>query len=243
MPQTQNEMIIAQLATIPERSSILERVVKSIIDQVDRLNIAMAMNLVDDDIIAAAHALPEFLINPKIMVTFHDNTLQDGAKFINAPTDQGHTVIVIDDDIEYPGNFVEMMMNYLAHPFNGRAILSVMGKKLSPKPVPNYFKSEIFCKKTFEEIREFWSVEIPGTCGMIYSTDRVVITPADMTSPNADLCVGAIAKARGIQCFVVPHEATWLLDMTPLLPAGSPNMFDRYKEDDSILTKFINANL
>jgi len=234
-------MIIAQIATIPERACILKRVLRSLVRQVDEIRLAVAVDLIDDDKAFAADA--GFLKHPKIKVTYHDNSLQDGAKFINAPLEKGHHVLVCDDDIEYPANFAESMVKICKEPFKDHAILTVMGKNLAPRPVPNYFKSEIQCFKTFEKVKEFAQVEIPGTCGMVYCTDNVVISVKDMLSPNSDLCVGAWAHRHGVRCYVIPHGEGWLRDLTPDLPAGSPNMFDRYKDNDSQLTEFINKNL
>lgn len=235
-------MIFVQLATIPERASILPRVIASLVGQVDRVHLAMAIPSIDDDIVARAHALPDYLIDPKIFVTFHDNSLQDGVRWINAPQDPGHYVFVCDDDIEYPSDYVTKMIAH-SWTFRDQAIISCMGKKLRPRPVPNYFQSESPCLKTFEHVQNYYSVEIPGACAMLYHTNRIKIDLKDIESPNSDLCTAVIAKRRGVKCFVVPHAADWLTNLMPFLPAGSPNMFDQYKVDDSNLTKYINENL
>jgi hypothetical protein len=248
-------MIIAQLASIPERHSILHRVVSSLIEQVDEIRLAMKVNIVNDDIADASldpnnvdprlisMELPKWLIHRKIKITYHNNSLQDGSKFINAPTEPGHYVLVCDDDIGYPDNFASHMTSLLHNPFKDKAILSCMGKVLAPRPIRSYFRDEIACMKTFETQKALYAVEIPGTCAMVYNTDHVVITSEAMKSPNSDICVGAWAKAHGVRCYTIPHDGKWLTDLTSLLPVGSTNMFDRYKEDDSVLTEFVNANL
>jgi len=241
-------MTIAQLATIPERASIIEHVVASLIEQVDRihLNVAVAVDDLiarDDEADKFSYNIKKWMKHPKIKLAFHDNSLQDGAKFINAPTEPGHYVLVVDDDISYPQNFAKEMAKLLHDPFKDRAILSCMGKVLAPRPIKSYFRDEILCCKTFEEQKALYAVEIPGTCAMIYHTDHCIITAEDMKSPNADICVGAWAKRNGKRCYVIPHGAQWLKDLTYLLPKGSPNMFDRYKDNDGELTGFINANL
>lgn len=236
-------MIIAQLATIPERASILPRVIKSLIDQVDHINVAMAIDMLNDDIITKANTLPECLKSSKVFVTFHDNALQDGARWINAPQEPDHYVLVCDDDIEYPPDYAATMVRLCNHPFNLRAILSCMGKKLKPRPIQSFFKDEILCLKTFEKVDAFYSVEIPCACSLIYHTSRITISVNDIESVNSDICVGVIAKRKGVQCFVVPHDADWLTNLMPELPQGSPNLFDKYKNNDEALTKYINENL
>jgi len=241
-------MIIAQIASIPERHSILHRVVSSLIEQVDKihLNLAVSPNDLiarDDDANQFSYNIAKWMHHPKIKLAFHDNHLEDGAKFINSPTEPGHYVLVCDDDIAYPPNFAKHMTTILSNPFKDRAILSCMGKVLAPRPIKSYFKDELVCLKTFETQKALYAVEVPGTCAMAYCTDHIVITTADMLSPNSDICVGAWAKRNGKRCYVIPHDAKWLTDLTSLLPEGSPNMFDRYKENDTVLTEFINASL
>lgn len=241
-------MIIAQLASIPERHSILHRVISSLIDQVDEIRLALHVPMEhltgrDDEADRFPYSVPKWMHHAKIKLTFHDNHLQDGSKFLKAPKEPGHYVLVCDDDIAYPPNFAEHMIGLLKNPFKDRVILTCMGKVLRSRPIASYFKDELACMKTFETQKSIYAVEIPGTCAMVYCTDHVVITSEDMKSPNADICVGAWAKAHGVRNYVTPHHADWLIDLTSLLPEGSPNMFDRYKEDDSVLTKFINENL
>lgn len=235
-------MIIAQLASIPERHSILHRVVSSLINQVDEIRLALYVSIAHDDL-AASFNLPAWMNHPKIKLCFHDNHLQDGSKFLKAPTEPGHYVLVCDDDIAYPENFASHMVMLLKDPFKNKVILSCMGKVLRPRPIRSYFKDELICLKTFETQKALYAVEIPGTCAMAYCTDHVVITTEAMKSPNSDICVGAWARANNVRSYVIPHDGKWLIDLTSLLPEGSPNMFDRYNGDDSVLTEFINANL
>lgn len=241
-------MIIAQLASIPERHSILHRVVSSLIEQIDLIHLNLAVDIEDltardDESDEHTYKISKWMKHPKIKITFHDNSLQDGAKFINAPTEPGHYVLVCDDDIGYPEGYAKHMVSLLHNPFKNRAILSCMGKVLAQRPIKSYFRDELACFKTFETQKALYAVEVPGTCAMAYCTDHVVITTEAMKSPNSDICVGAWAKQNGVRCYVIPHAGTWLTDLTSLLPVGSPNMFDRYKEDDSALTAFVNDHL
>lgn len=241
-------MIIAQLSSIPERHSILHRVVSSIIEQVDEIHLNLAVDVEqlttrDEETGNHEYKISKWMNHAKIKITFHDNSLQDGSKFINAPTEPGHYVLVCDDDIAYPPNFAEHMTRLLHDPFKDRAILSCMGKVLAPRPIRSYFKDEIACMKTFETQKALYAVEIPGTCAMGYCTDHVVITTKAMKSPNSDICVSVWAKQNGVRCYTIPHSGNWLTDLTSLLPEGSPSMFDRYKGDDSELTAYVNAHL
>lgn len=227
-------MIIAQLSAIPERQLVLNRVIESLYHQVDLINLNLSVCPKE----GSAWCPAEFLTNAKINVQFHTNKIQDGSKFINAPESPGHYVLVCDDDIEYSHDFAERMI--YAHRMAG-GIVSVMGKNLKPRPIKSYFKDEIECFKTFESVTTMPQVEIPGTCGMIYHTSEIMITIDDMVSPNSDICVAALAKRKAIKCHVRPHESDWLTNLMP--EVGGPSMFDKYKDSDSLLTKFINQNL
>lgn len=236
-------MIIVQLATIPSRTSILSRVIGSLINQVDIINLAVTVEPGRARKCELMHPNITIESYKKIRITYHDNSLQDAARWINARTDPGHYVLVCDDDIEYPPDYASRMIRYMQAPFNNRAILSCMGKKLKSRPIQSFFKDEVLCLKTFEKCNAFFTVEVPGACAMVYHTSRITITLEEIESPNSDICVGVIAKRKGVQCFVIPHEADWLTNLMPLLPADTYNMFDQYKVDDSMLTRYVNDNL
>ncbi len=90
--------IIANLATYPPRGGFLPRVVASIAPQVDQLNLVLNEHT----------SVPEFLSEYKnIRPIIPDHDTKDAGKFLPACA-QSEYVLLIDDDIIYPSDYVAM---------------------------------------------------------------------------------------------------------------------------------------
>lgn len=203
-------MIIAQIATIPSRESTLEITIKSLCSQVDRISI-------------------------------EPNSPTDGMKFkMNGIKNSDDILVICDDDIKYPQNFVSTMLTYLRHGI----VVTCMGKNLKPRPIKSFYRDELECFKTFEDNDKLRQVEIPGTCAMLFQ--RSTCPDLDHTyfkSINSDIWMGIYCKENNIPCYVIPHKGDWLINLMPLLPADTPSVFDRFKNNDKHMTQLINERL
>lgn len=174
---------------------------------------------------------------------FHNNSLQDGSRFIDADKKPGYC-LVCDDDIEYPPDFVERMVSqYRRMQLFG--FLTVMGKVLKPRPLKSYYKGWAENYRTFDEVKELQRVDIPGCCGILWHTDVMPtsepLNQKVMVIPNSDVCVGVYAKFYGLYCYVIPHSATWLKNLMPELPKDTLSIYGKYKNNDKVQTDYINA--
>lgn len=219
------------MASLPDRRRVLIKSLLSLVSQVDTVQIMV--NYTPDP--SQIKLMQEV---PKVKFLYHDNTLQDGARFINAAAKPGYC-LVCDDDILYPPDFVKTMIaNY-----NG-GFLTVMGKVLKPRPLQSYYKGWAENYRTFDEVKELKRVDIPGCCGILWHTDKMLdIAPVDhraMLVPNSDVCLGVYAKIMGLPCHVIPHAADWLKDLMPELPKDTLSIFGKYRRNDKIQTDYIN---
>lgn len=222
-------MISAYTATIPERLKTLSISIASMLPQVDCIQV----------VLNNFKTVPQFLKHPKIACVFGDNSLEDGSRFKNITT-SGY-VIVFDDDIEYPSDYVQTMIDHCKI-MNG--IVAPMGKVLKPRPVNHYYKDIQESYKTFQEVKDYHKVDVPGACGILWNADHVKMTE-DIITPevhHSDICVGKWAKENGVPCYVVPHAADWLKNLLPMVPK-SPTIFGKYRNNDKILTDFVNMYL
>lgn len=226
-------MTHAYTATLPDRVSTLERSVNSILPQVDKMQV----------VLNNYKTVPKFLINPKITVVHHDNSMEDGSRFINIQSN-GYT-LVFDDDIEYHSNYVSYLKQCLTHlqDFHRKpVIVGPMGKVLNPRPVKSYYKDIERRYKTFEDIDHHYVVDVIGACGVMWDSNTKVTQDIILT-PNSDLCLAKFAKDNDILQIVVAHKATWLKNLMPNLPKDTLSIFGKYRNNDAELTKFVNTYL
>jgi hypothetical protein len=224
-------MVTIQIASIPEREKTLKQAIES-------LNGWERMNVILNNYDRTPIWLKDM---PGVFVYHHDNKHEDGSKFLNAQFNSDY-VVVCDDDIKYPYDFVSRMKHVLENRFRNQVILTVMGKRLKPRPIKSYYKDELVCYKTFDELQDHQEVEVPGTCGMIYHTRFCRPGIANMFVPNADVCMAKYAKEHHLKCFVINKKPEWLVNLMPQVP-DSPSIFDKYKENDGVITEFVNKYL
>lgn len=223
-------MITLQIASMPEREAMLKISLASLLPQVDKANVMLTRYEPGN--------IPVFLKHDKIRVFHHDNSLEDGSRFLFADRNEGFTLIG-DDDIEYPPNFVPYLLSKW-EVYHG--IVGIMGKNIRPRPIKSYYKDELVHYKAFGEVHNDKEVEVLGMCGVLYHSDQVRIGAPDMVCPNSDIVVSAWAKRRGITLTVCAHRADYLKNLMPMVP-NAPSIFGKYSKNDQVLTDFVNANL
>ena len=226
-------MTSAFTATIPQRVSTLKKSITSMLPQVDRIQV----------VLNNFSSVPEFLKHEKITCVFSDNSLEDGSRFKNIQNSNGG-IIVFDDDIQYPPDYVSEMQRHcdvLRAKYNTPVIVAPMGKVLKTRPIDHYYQDIEKSYKTFSDVGDYHQVDVPGACGIFWSSHDVPITEEIITPEihHSDICVGAFAKQHGILCFVVPHRAGWLKNLMPEI-SRSPTIYGKYRRNDEKLTEFVN---
>lgn len=230
-------MITAQIVSIPERVDLLKIACESLLPQVDRLYVAL--NNYKEK--------PSFLDTGwvNIQCELLDNSLQDGAKFMNAKERTPNGIILIcDDDIEYPPDYAHKMSTILDNKYGDRpTFISCMGKNLKGRPIKSYYTDYTDSYRTFADLRDDKEVDVIGSASLAYRSNYIDIDHKDMLINHGDLCVSAYARKNGIRMVTVAHSGLWLHNLMPMLPKGSPCVFDQYKGNDKVLVDFINQYL
>jgi hypothetical protein len=223
-------MIHAFACSIPQRARILKMAVESILPQVDTMQVVLNNY---------SHT-PEFLKHKKVTVLHHDNSMEDGSRFIGMDVREGY-VLVFDDDILYPSNYVETMIAHLREQTQllGKPVMvTPMGKVMNPRPIKSYYRDIERNHRAFGKVDHPYVVDVPGACGILWDASQVRVTQQIVQAPNVDICLAKFARENGIACVVVPHEADWLANLMPLV--DSPSIFGKYKNNDAKLTEFVN---
>lgn len=222
-------IVSAYTASLPQRVGILEKAVSSMLPQVDSMQVVL--NNFD--------YIPAFLNHHKITIVHHDNSLEDGSRFINIEKATPGYTIVFDDDIMYPPNYVSHMISKIES-FGGRAIVAPMGKILKRRPVKSYYTDVVTSYRTFLEVKQDSFCDVPGACGIVWDNRIVKITQDIAEVPNGDICIAKFARQNSIPCVVIAHKADWLINLWDMVPKDTPSIFGKYRHNDKLLTDFVN---
>jgi hypothetical protein len=228
-------MIYAFTASLPDRVNTLKKSVYSIIDQVDHIQVVLNNYTY----------VPDFLNHPKITVVRHDNSLEDGSRFINIEKRSGY-ILVFDDDIEYPKDYVKRLVEICyEHTVNyNPCMVTPMGKVLKQRPVKSYYRDILHSYKTFEKVEGWHNVDVPGACGILWHSEYVKVTQGIILTPNSDLCLAKFCKENNVTALVIDHEANWLKNLMPEIPnKNTLSIYGKYRRNDAKLTEFVNKYL
>lgn len=222
-------MISAFTASLPQRINILKKAVYSMLPQVDRMQVVL--NHMD--------FVPGFLEHPKITVKFSDNRYFDGSRFIDIDDAPEGYVIVFDDDIIYPSDYVETLISHV----QPEMMVAPMGKILKPRPITSYYKDISLSLRTFDEVKAKQVVDVPGACGILWHNTEVKVSINDFPIPNSDVCLARFCKDNKVAPVVIPHTADWLKSIWHEAPKNAPSIYGTYRNNDKIITDFINEYL
>lgn len=223
-------MVIACLASIPERRHSLARTVASLAPQVDRLFIALN----------GYHETP-----PEVRefdtVRFHTNE-GDAAKFhffCKFPT-WADSWFFCDDDLEYPSDYISQSLKHLEkHP---GAVLSYHGRRMKPRPVASYYKDRRTAYRCLFDVEGFHDLGTSGTLGtgvMFFRRGVLKIKPEAFKFKNmADIWLAKFATEQGRPMIVCPHPRDWIKYQEQ--PQGS-TIFEQHYEADQVQTNLYNS--
>ncbi|MAS80426.1 MAG: hypothetical protein CMA28_02240 [Euryarchaeota archaeon] len=203
------------MAAVPWREEALEKVVNSLLPQVDELNIYL------ND----WEKIPSFLDHTKINAVRSQNEIGDigdRGKFYWCNKIKG-IHLTVDDDILYPANYVEKIVEGMNR--NKRSVVTFHGSilntpKFSEKQTVSHFA---------REVQSDVLVTIGGTGVMAYNTENLKI---DFDSFKCDYWADgwfAIqAMETGVPIIALRHEQGWLQP----LPTDGPDIWGLNKKED-----------
>lgn len=199
--QTRQERlpVYAGMASIPTREKALERAVSSVYDQVDHLFIYLNNY----------KEAPAFLARPKISVFKSDDLgdIKDTGKFYGLTKVDRGIYLSLDDDIEYPADYVRVMTAYLAK-FKYRCVVGVHGIVL-PTLAHSFFDRKVL---HFEKgLSMTVPVSILGTGTTAFSIADTGIEFALFRHHGmADISLAIYLKQKDIPALALKREDGWL---------------------------------
>lgn len=229
--KTNGEVIIATVVTIPSRISMFEKVVESIINQVDELRVYL--NNVEE--------IPSYLKQKKITVESSKDfgDLADNGKFFWSNNMKGFH-FTIDDDIIYPSDYIKQLKKKLSQ-YQFNAVVGVHGVLIKKNSFKNYYDRDSRIVYTFgQKLEHDKYVNIIGTGTMAYHTKFFGIDPKSLTQKRmVDIFVGIEGLKRKIPFITINRHKNWLKEIeTP----KETRIYNALYNNDQIQTKLINEN-
>jgi hypothetical protein len=221
-------MINVGIASIPERSESLEKVLDSLSGQVDHVFVALNY---------CAHETPKYLnkYSNVFWATF-DNSQGDTMKFCMSRL-PNQIYLTCDDDLIYPPDYVQNMVDACE---DYKCIVTHHGKTYEgARPIQSYRRSftvNARCLNTCSGDR--W-LHVPGTGCMAFNTKDFKISIADFEYKNmADVIVAREAHKQGVKIMGLKHSAGWIKYIPP-----KDKPIWQTSTDDTIQTRILNSFL
>lgn len=207
-------MIVAGMATMPDRLPYLEEAVAALRPQVDVLRIYLN-NFV---------SVPDFL-DPEEACLSDDAAGDLGAegKFFWVDDHEGHDYdhyLTVDDDIGYPPDYVETLVKE-SERRNRQAIIGVHGSTFS-FPIESFVTSRAERYRFHEALTEARQVHILGTATTLISRNTIELgLEEDFPMRNAsDLQLAIAAQNQRVPMIAIPRQAGWMTEMRPWTAEG-----------------------
>ncbi|MEM7057573.1 MAG: hypothetical protein AAF557_08285 [Pseudomonadota bacterium] len=197
-------MIQAFIATFPPRRQVFEQALQSIAPQVDR--VVAVLNEYD----AIPNDLPKYS-NVEYFVP--DQDLKDVGKFLIRPDDDDE-VFLIDDDILYPGTYVDHMRRIGSGVGMDQSVLGMQGHLFVRNRKKQTFTwNNILFHKGQDQIL---GADYLGT-GTVYALGKNIADLAYMTGSQCfvDIRYATWLFDRGIQCWIAPRPEGFLKNILP----------------------------
>ena len=221
-------MIYANMATIPERIEMVKIVVKSIIDQVDHLYL-FANNCYHE----LAH--DGDMLYDNLYTWSSDNEKMDCEKFVAVDLQKGY-IFTIDDDLIYPPDYVQTMIDHIER-YKRKAIITLHGRTFGRFPIKSYYRDET--RKGYHwdrPLAEDVQVHSGGTGVMAWHSDTITIDYDRITFGNcADVWMAVFAREANVPIMCVAHETGWLQYLDP-----KETIYKKHYNDDKKITELYN---
>ena len=223
---------VATIATMASRQLGFEQVLPVIRAQVDHVFVYL-------DGYAAP---PPFLEGLSDVTVRHAEAVGDlhcSSRFLCLRELPGPTVVVVvDDDIGYPPNYVATMSKVLEH-LEGQAVVGVHGRIFSP-PHCSYVNDALAQHFSAGLVRACHMHELgAGTCAFV--SDRLPVDPREWDRNDMDDLLLAIeAQKRGLPRVAVARPEGWL---KPLEQDQPDSLWTRTQKDDAEQSRRMRALL
>ena len=226
--RSEEDFVTASLASIPSRREGLEVVVRSLLGQVDQLNVFL--NHYED--------VPDFLHHPRVRVarSQEHGDLRDNGKFFFLGDAEPGYVFTVDDDILYPEDYVARLLAKLRQ-YDDRAVVGYHGAILSPQ-LRRFFapggRSLLHFRFGLAFDRQ---VHLLGTGTTAWHTSRIALSREDFeTTGMADIWLGVRAQQAGVPMIAVEREPGYL---RPVVDLDERSLYREFVNSDKQQTQVV----
>jgi len=182
--------VSVNIASLATRKEQLINTIKSLINQVDEINICA--NNYD-------HCPFE---HPKVNYFYSDNIFGDNGKFLFLRDFEGY-YFTCDDDIIYPENYIQDTIKEV----DKYGVVSYHGRTFLKFPIDSYYKSPAIRNRCLEAYDITEPVQIAGTGVMAFRTDKFKPPFPSLKRINmSDIWISCYAKKNKINIWGLKHS-------------------------------------
>ncbi len=211
---------IAGIASVPARRHSLQVAIASIWQQVDHVEV----------VLNGYDSIPEWLRGDRITITMSQEVGDhaDNAKFLGMRKYDDCIYFAIDDDIEYPSDYVARMHDGLVR-YGDHAVVGVHGAFI-PQDPRTFFDRRVAC--FWDDLAFDMPMSYVGTGTIAMHRNVMPASPLDVFTDSgmSDLYVATHLKSMGTPVIGLKRSANWLKK----IPAGgSPSLWQSAQADSS----------
>ena len=243
-------MITAQLATIPERITLLPTVINSILPQVDRLNV-MLNGYTDQqlsDLMRLWYDSLDMTIDSRLRFIRRQNQMTDGEKYYGIEDIEGY-IFTIDDDIKYPPGYVHDMITKVEQ-YDRKFVVTLHGRVFQDLPINSYYGSKsrkaIYqCLHGFDGdhiILDENTVGCGGDGVMAWHSDTLKMRYKYVELPNmSQLWMALTCNRFKVPQMAIGHPADYLTYLWPEKLGNHQTIFEKEVEESFEQADLINT--
>jgi hypothetical protein len=217
-------MIIAGIASLPERVESLKDTVDSLLPQVDEIHLYLAEG--------HTYHKHQQALSKNVLWHWPQEDMGDAGKFWPFYAYQGQNAyfFTCDDDLIYPPDYVEKTIAGIEK-YDRKAIVGYHGVTLK-KQVHHYYRD----RKVYhglETVKEDLAVDVIGTCSMAWHSSTIELRYEDFEVPNiADIWVACWAQEQKVPIVCLAHEKGWIKYNHDKM-GKNDTLFDSFHRDKS----------
>ena len=225
---SKKDTVFVGLASIPARVESLEKVINSLLGQVDEIGVYL--NNYQD--------VPAFLKHPRIRVARSQKygDVRDNGKFFFVEKTKATFYATVDDDIAYPENYIaELVRNQKL--LGGTQAVGVHGS-IYPRPVKKLLSNRYLFHFS-QPTEALTPVDMLGTGTLLFNRRYWSLRYSEFLTPGmADVWLAVAAAKRGFGLWSIPRSENW---MYALEQEEEGNLFQEGKFDDSVQVAALTA--
>lgn len=207
------EPVLASMATIPSRREILKDTVASLLVQCDRVRVFL--NNYPD--------FPDFLMHPRVEVRRSQDwdDRGDAGKFfwIDKDRAEGGYRLIVDDDLIFPPDFVDVMTSKVAANGN-KAVFATHGVLLR-QPIVRYYEptSRAMTFHFGHALKVDRGVHVGATNALCFHTSAIEMTWDDFKYCNsADVWLALQAQTKALPVLTPARPSNWVRENIHAVP-------------------------